>query len=361
MTEFVLGFFTPWIVFALVLGLQLVVPARELKGYARDEHTGEPLTYRLNGFQVFIVAVAIWLVVGITGLVPFDWFWQHRWEGVAGALVLALTVSLAVLPGVSAQSDSRVRDFFLGRRRNPRLFAGRVDAKMYLYVMGATLLELNLLSFAAHHVLSHPGNVSPGVILYVGLFTWFVCDYLVFERVHLYTYDLFAERLGFKLIGGCMVFYPYFYIIGLWAVADLFSPDPSVGYLALSAAVFFTGWVFSRGANMQKYCFKRNPSQAFLGWFKPQSISDGERELLCSGFWRVSRHVNYMGEVIMAVGLTLSLGWPLLAVPWLYPVYYVLLLGARERDDDRRCEEKYGELWGRYREKVPRRIIPYVY
>ena len=202
MTEFVLGFFTPWVVFALVLGLQFVVPARELKGYARDEHTREPLTYRLNGFQVFIVVVAIWLVGGITGLVPFDWFWQHRWEGVAGALVLALPASLAVLPGVPAQSDSRVKDFFLGRRRNPRLFAGRVDAKMYLYVMGATLLELNLLSFAAHHVLSHPGNVSPGVILYVGLFTWFVCDYLVFERVHLYTYDLFAERLGFKLIGG---------------------------------------------------------------------------------------------------------------------------------------------------------------
>ena len=95
-----------------------------VEGYARDEHTREPLTYRLNGFQVFIVVVAIWLVGGITGLVPFDWFWRHRWEGVAGALVLALSVSLAVLPGVPAQSDSRAKDFFLGRRRNPRLFAG---------------------------------------------------------------------------------------------------------------------------------------------------------------------------------------------------------------------------------------------
>ena len=27
------------------------------------------------------------------------------------------------------------------------------------------------------------------------LFTWFICDYLFFERVHLFTYDLFAERL----------------------------------------------------------------------------------------------------------------------------------------------------------------------
>ena len=63
----------------------------------------------------------------------------------------------------------------------------------------------------------------------------------------------------------------------------------------------------------------------------------------------------------MATGLTLALGWPWLIVPWLYPLYYAVFLPTRERDDDRRCEEKYGELSRRYREKVPRRIIPYVY
>ena len=237
----------------------------------------------------------------------------------------------------------------------------RVDAKMYLCVVGAIILELNILSFAAHHILSNPTNFSLGVVVYVCLFTWFICEYLIFEHVHLYTYDLFAERLGFKLVWGCLVFYPYFYAIGLWAVADLGNPDSPAWYLVLSAMVFFAGWTLARGANMQKYYFKRDPSHVFLGLFKPQTISDGERHVLCSGFWGVSRHINYLGEVLMATGLTLSLGWPWLVIPWLYPLYYAVFLSTRERDDDRRCEEKYGELWQQYREKVPWRIVPYIY
>ena len=61
---------------------------------------------------------------------------------------------------------------------------------MFLYLIGATLLELNLLSFAAHHVLLYPHDYSPGVLLYVGLFSFFLVEYLFFEQVHfclLYT------------------------------------------------------------------------------------------------------------------------------------------------------------------------------
>jgi delta14-sterol reductase len=83
--------------------------------------------------------------------------------------------------------------------------------------------------------------------------------------------------------------------------------------------------------------------------------------VLCSGFWGVARHVNYLGEILMASGLALSLGWPTLLGPWLYPLYYVALLGTRERDDDRRCAEKYGAVWTAYRERVPWRIVPGLY
>lgn len=77
---------------------------------------------------------------------------------------------------------------YLGRRENPQPFGGRADVKMYLYLAGAVLLELNVLSFAAHHWDVFGDDPSPGVALYVVLMSWYVCDYLVFERVHLYTY-----------------------------------------------------------------------------------------------------------------------------------------------------------------------------
>jgi delta14-sterol reductase len=63
----------------------------------------------------------------------------------------------------------------------------------------------------------------------------------------------------------------------------------------------------------------------------------------------------------MATGLTLSLGYPLAFAPWLYPLYYVVLLVPRQVDDDRRCAEKYGALWQEYCRRVPSRIIPGIY
>ena len=63
----------------------------------------------------------------------------------------------------------------------------------------------------------------------------------------------------------------------------------------------------------------------------------------------------------MALGLAMALGHLNSPWPWLYPLYYVLLLFPRERDDDRRCAEKYGVLWDRYKEKVRYRIIPGIY
>jgi Delta14-sterol reductase len=356
-----LGFIAPWALYAGIGLLHLALPARRVDGYVRDERTGEPLRYRLNGLSVLIVTVALWAAAAALGLLPWDWLWAHRWSGLAGACVLGLLSTLAIVIGAPATGRGLLADLYLGRRANPQALGGRIDAKMFLYLVGAVMLELNVLSFAAHHFIAFPDDPSPGVALYALLFSFFVCEYLFFERVHLYTYDLFAERVGFKLGWGCLVFYPYFYPVGLWATADRPNPGTAGWLLGACVLVFFSGWALARGANMQKYAFKRDPERPFLGWIEPQALSDGKRRLLCNGFWGVSRHVNYLGEILMASGLALVLGYPRAWGPWLYPLYYVLFLGTRERDDDRRCAEKYGDLWQAYRKRVPWRIVPGIY
>lgn len=353
------GFLAPWGIYAAVLLLHLVLPARHVEGYVRDA-TGAPLRYRLNGWLVAVVSIGLWYALGATELVAWDWLYQVRWESLAGAVVMGLAFTAWVVFKEPAGGRSLPVELFLGRADNPQWLGGRVDAKMFLYLVGATMLALNLLAMGAHHLIAHPDATSPGVYLYIALFFWFIFDYFTFERVHLYTYDLFAEKVGFKLGWGCLAFYPFFYGVGLWTVAEMPSSARSMLWYAFSAVVFFTGWALARGANMQKFVFKRDPTKSFLG-IAPETVTDGRKTLLVNGFWGVSRHVNYLGEVLMATGLTLALGYPEVWWTWLYPAYYVALLFPRERDDDRRCAAKYGPLWDAYRAKVPKRIIPGIY
>ncbi|HEY0136232.1 MAG TPA: ergosterol biosynthesis protein, partial [Nannocystis sp.] len=273
--------------YTLVFVLHLIVPGRWVTGYVHHEHTGVRLRYRLNGLRVMAIMVALYFLASATGMIAWDYLYLHRWENLATACVVGLAFTAAiVLP--APPRGSLLADLYLGRRENPQLLGGHVDAKMFLYLIGAVMLELNLLSFAAHHVMLYPTDPSPGVFLHVGLFSFFLCEYLYFEEVHLYTYDFLAERLGFKLGWGCLTFYGFFYAVGLWSLADAPNPHTPTALLVACALLFFTGWALARGANMQKYFFKRDPARAAFGLIVPEAIEQDGRRLLVNGFWGLS-------------------------------------------------------------------------
>ncbi len=355
------GLLWPLLVYALVLCLHLIVPARWTDGYVRSAVTGAPLRYRLNGLRVLVLVMAMWAAACSRGLLPWDLFYVERWAMAAGACVLGLIFTLSVVLPAPRVTRSLLADLYLGRLENPQWLGGRVDAKMYLYLVGAVMLELNVArsrrgtwrctppiprrawcSMRGSSPSSWPststssGSTSTRTIS-------------------------FAERVGFKLGWGCLVFYPFFYCVGLWSVAERPNPHTPIPLLVASGVLFFGGWALSRGANLQKFFFKTEPQRRFLGWLAPVAISGGGKQLLASGFWGLSRHVNYLGEILMALGLALALGYPGDVFPWLYPVYYVALLFPRQHSDDQRCAEKYGALWEEYCRKVPYRIIPWVY
>lgn len=351
----------PLALYLVITALALLVPGRWVDGYVINPATSKPYRYRLNGLRVLVVTVALWALACQQGLLSWGAFYVHRWEMLAGAFVLGLVFSAALVFPFPKVKANVLADFYLGRLEQPQWGGGRLDAKMWLYLVGAVMLELNLLSYAAHHVETHAGAPNPGVFLYVGLFSFFLVEYLNFEEVHLYTYDFVAERVGFKLGWGCLVFYPFFYGVGLWNAAELPDPRWPTWVLALVALLFFTGWSFARGANMQKYWFKRDRTKKAFGFLAPTVLSDGEQHVLAGGFWGLSRHINYLGEILMATALALALGHLGVWQAWLYPAYYVALLFPRQYADDKRCAEKYGPLWAQYVKQVPYRIIPFVY
>jgi protein-S-isoprenylcysteine O-methyltransferase Ste14 len=358
--EKVLGFLTPLIVYSIISFLNAVLPGRWVTGYVTKTNSTEKLRYRLNGLMVLFTVVILWGMLCFFRILDWNWFYIYRWYGLAGAVTFGLVFSFILVLSGKPVKKSFFADFYLGRLENPQLWGGRIDAKMWLYLIGAIMLELNVLSFTAHHFILYGVHSSPGVFIATGLISFFVIDYLTFEEVHLYTYDLFAERVGFKLGWGCIAFYPYFYSIPFWSTASMPNAGTPTFLLIIYACIFFGSWSLSRGANLQKYFFKKDPDKKFLG-IKPKTITDGKRILLVNGFWGLSRHINYLGEIGMAVGIVLCLGHPLTIWPWLYPIYYIVLLFPRQIDDDKRCKIKYGPLWVEYVKKVPYRIIPKIY
>ncbi|MEX2590151.1 MAG: DUF1295 domain-containing protein [Chitinophagales bacterium] len=360
MSTEILGFFTPWVIYALITALHYFLPGKWIVGYVNGKKSGEKLKYRLNGRLVLFAMVGIWFLLGYMEWLAFDWLYTIRWYSLAGACTFGLIYSLLSVFPYPSTGKSTAADFFLGRIDNPQYLNAKIDAKMWLYLIGAVMLELNVLSFTAHHWLVYGADASPGVLLCAAMLSYFVLDYLSFEKVHLYTYDIFAEKVGFKLGWGCLTFYPYFYAIALWSTVHLPNPGTPVYLLIIYGLIFLTGWTIARGANMQKFYFKTHPYKSFLG-FKPEFITDGNKTLLVNGFWGASRHINYLGEILMGTGIALSVGFPTMLWPWLYPLYYVVLLLPRQIDDDKRCAAKYGALWERYISRVKYRIVPYVY
>ena len=176
-----------------------------------------------------------------------------------------------------------------------------------------------------------------------------------------------CEKLGFKLCWGCLVFYPFFYCIGVWPlVAAPTDADIPTSTAAMTVALFFSGWCLTRGANLQKWVFKRSDGQR-ASWMGIPMKTVPNTRLLVSGFWGLSRHVNYLGEIVQAIALAIP-GYLVAPtsyyaiLPWLYPLYYVALFVPRQMDDDAQLKAKYGEaIFDEYARRVPNRIVPWLY
>jgi protein-S-isoprenylcysteine O-methyltransferase Ste14 len=125
--------------------------------------------------------------------------------------------------------------------------------------------------------------------------------------------------------------------------------------------LFVGGLYVFRGANSQKHRFRRDPTNCRI-WGKPaRYITTGRgTPLLVSGFWGFARHPNYLGDLMMAVAMSLTTMFGSV-VPYYYPLWLMMLLLTRQRRDERWCEQKYGTDWSLYRARVRFRILPGVY
>ena len=187
----------------------------------------------------------------------------------------------------------------------------------------------------------------------------YIADYYYHEEAILTTWDIKHENFGWMLCWGDLVWVPFTYTLQAAYLVNhthSLSIAATVGIVALN----MLGYVIFRGTNIQKHKFRKNPKQ--LVWGKPPEYIKTAHGtlLLTSGWWGIARHLNYMGDLLMALAWCLPTGFehPL---PYFYVVYFTLLLVHREWRDNAMCLEKYGKDWESYCQKVRWRIVPGIY
>lgn len=349
------------------LGLQAafyLLPARKVaEGLELKDKSHLP--YPINGFQA-LVLTALLVGLGLSFGLPLEALAEMLLPLASAATLMALIFSLLLYlkalaapardlaPGGS--SGNTIYDFFLGRELNPRI--GSFDFKYFCELrpglIGWALINLALLMQEA----KLRGSPSLAMWLVNGFQLLYVGDALWHEEAVLTTMDITHDGFGFMLAFGDLAWVPFTY--SLQAQFLLHHPQrlglPLATVICLINAV---GYYIFRAANSQKNTFRKNPSDPRVADLETIPTATG-RQLLVSGWWGVVRHPNYLGDLIMALAWSLPCGVSHL-LPYFYPLYFTVLLVHREARDERQCLQKYGRAWHQYCQRVPYRILPYVY
>ena len=352
-------------IFAAWLALQAVLyvfgPGRVVQGWP-TEH-GERAEYRINGIFAFGVSAALLVAAIAVELVsPRAVIAQF---GPLLTIATLFALGAAALTHVAGRrrghlersTGNPIYDFYMGTILNPRI--GRHDIKFFFESrigMGAWGAFAILLPAAE---LETTGSLSTAMLVVSLCQLVYIVDFFVFESTLLSMIDIIEENLGFMLWFAFLVWMPINFTLQQQYVLAA-HPTLSTGAAIALVVLNFAGYFVFRDSNLQKQRFRRDPSRPV--WGKPPVTMSTARgtKLLLSGWWGLARHTNYLGDLTMAAAWCLACGFGSI-VPYFYVLYFAPLLLNRERRDHAMCKRKYGADWDRYCEKVPYRIVPFVY
>lgn len=355
-----IGYITTLLILGIILPGSITRGSPLRDGSVRISAKPRYLHYKCNGLLVTGVVVVSCAACVWNGYLPAGWIVDNYAVMFTTAHAFAALFSVYLFyvgrlsrPKNWLQPRGSIDDFIMGAELNPHVLG--VDVKFFSYRPSMTGWLLINLSFLAKQYETH-GFVTGRMLLYQVLTAWYVWDYFVHEAKMVTTWDIIAEHFGFMLVWGDYCFIPFAFSLQNFFLLDDMHPLGK-RELAFIVGVFACGFTIFRGANSQKHRFKTD-SKAPI-WGKPPVTVGGR--LLASGFWGMARHMNYTGDLLLALSFCLPCGYESGSLPYFYFIYLLLLTVHREKRDDERCSAKYKSVWEEYSLRVPYRMLPFVY
>ncbi len=357
---------------AFQLLLMKIIPGKPFLGPITPK--GNVPLYKANGVACFLITLSTFFILSY-GLHLFSpTIIYDELGNILGALNLfSLLLCLALyFKGLFAPSTSDCGssgrfffDYYWGTELYPRVLGW--DIKQFTNCrFGMMAWPILILSYAAKQ--SELYGLSNTMVISVALQLIYVAKFFVWETGYFRSLDIMHDRAGFMICWGCLVWVPCVY-----TSPALYLVHHPIQMSTLAAGAVFVAGVF---AILINYLADRQRQQVrakngkCLVWGSPPSLIEavyttqsGEIKqslLLASGWWGLSRHFHYIPELCAATF------WSLPALfsnfyPYFYVCFLTILLVDRAFRHDKRCADKYGPFWTQYCEKVPYKLVPYVF
>lgn len=265
----------------------------------------------------------------------------------------------------SGTTGSFIFDYFWGMELYPRIFGW--DVKMFTNCrFGMMSWGVIVLSFAAKQ--QEVYGLSDSMIVSALLQLIFIGKFFLWEPGYLRSLDIMHDRAGYYICWGCLVWVPAIYSS---PALYLVNHPQSIG-LFLSLLIFSLGFMsigINYFADRQRQKVRLTAGQCTVWGKKPDVIVASYKTvqgvkkqslLLASGWWGLSRHFHYIPECLSALFWTLPALFSNL-LPYFYVIYLGCLLFDRAFRQERHCARKYGKDWEKYCERVPYKIIPFLF
>jgi 7-dehydrocholesterol reductase len=360
-------------IFALLeFCLMKLLPGKKVEGPVTPK--GNTPVYKANGASAFAATMILFYL----GSVQFKLFSPgiiyDNFGGLLGALnffslcfCLFLYFKGRYRPSSSDSGTTghAIFDYFWGMELYPRVLG--CDVKMFTNcrfgMMGWALI---IVSFAAKQTQLY--GLTNAMLVAISLQLLYIAKFFWWEEGYLRSMDIMYDRAGFCICWGSMVWIPSVYTSPTLYLVNhphSLSSFAAVSIFLAGVTCIFINYLadrqrqYVRNKNGECTVWKKKPDLIFAN-YKTEWGEEKQTLLLASGFWGISRHFHYLPEILGAFF------WSMPALfthymPYFYLTFLFILLMDRSYRQEKRCRLKYGKDWDKYCERVPFRLIPFVY
>eukprot|EP00035_Acanthoeca_spectabilis_P039834 m.65404 g.65404 ORF g.65404 m.65404 type:complete len:518 (-) comp9758_c0_seq1:2837-4390(-) len=360
---------------AVSIVLMKLVPGHVVTGPVTP--TGHVPEYIANGVPAFIIHVALFVTGGVANFYNLSIVYDELESILNGLNYLALgfVVLLYIKGNVaptgkdSGVSGNIVFDLFWGTELYPQIFG--IDVKQLTNCrFGMVYWAIATISCAAAAADRNNGVVPLTNMTSATLQLIYIFKFFWWETGYFNSIDIMQDRAGYYICWGCLVYLPTVYpSMSVYMVTHHGYLDdcPVTAQLIILLGMFCI-WA-NYDADRMRVDFRKAkgkceiwgaPAEYITATYTPADGMTRKSILLCSGWWGLSRHFHYIPEILSSFFWSCGAGFSSF-MPFFYTVYLTILLIDRSVRDDSRCRSKYGSDWDKYTERVPYKILPYVF